>query len=282
MLKTIKKTGVVLIILCLLLSLCACEGKLSNAIVGLSVEDISDQIFEINKKSEDFKLNVINRNDYEASDVNVVIADASIIKIDFEKQDSDYISYNITGLKEGTTSFYFETADHLVKSDEIEITVRSNIESITFNDKSDIVLEKGSDNELRKFNASAEGDISDDIFEFVSENPEVATIEFEKTNQCIIKGVNSGETYVYIKTKDGLVQSEKLKVIVESQTDKTYQATDSDDTSDNNPIDNSRIVYITPTGKKYHYRKTCAGKNAIEKTLDSVKDSYGPCKKCVQ
>lgn len=79
-----------------------------------------------------------------------------------------------------------------------------------------------------------------------------------------------------------MVQSEKLKVIVESEAEQTYKATDSEDTSDDATIDNSRTVYITPTGKKYHYRKTCAGKNAIEKTLDTVKDSYGPCKKCAQ
>lgn len=47
-------------------------------------------------------------------------------------------------------------------------------------------------------------------------------------------------------------------------------------------IDNSEKVYITPTGSKYHYSKECAGKNAIERSLDSVKNSYGPCKKCAQ
>ena len=40
------------------------------------------------------------------------------------------------------------------------------------------------------------------------------------------------------------------------------------------------IVYITPTGKKYHYSKDCAGKNAIETDLASAKKSYDPCKKC--
>lgn len=39
-------------------------------------------------------------------------------------------------------------------------------------------------------------------------------------------------------------------------------------------------VYITPTGKKYHYSKSCAGKNAISKKLSDVKGLYGPCKKC--
>ncbi len=40
------------------------------------------------------------------------------------------------------------------------------------------------------------------------------------------------------------------------------------------------VVYITPTGKKYHYSKACAGRNAIKKNLSEVKGSYGPCKKC--
>ena len=45
---------------------------------------------------------------------------------------------------------------------------------------------------------------------------------------------------------------------------------------------NGPTVYITPTGKKYHYSSSCAGKNAIEKSLDNVRNSYGPCKKCAQ
>ena len=41
-------------------------------------------------------------------------------------------------------------------------------------------------------------------------------------------------------------------------------------------------VYITPTGKKYHYKASCAGKNAIEKTLDQVKNTHTPCKTCAK
>ena len=43
----------------------------------------------------------------------------------------------------------------------------------------------------------------------------------------------------------------------------------------------AQVVYITPTGKCYHYRQSCAGKNAIETTLDKCKDKR-PCKKCVK
>ncbi|MBE7027662.1 MAG: hypothetical protein E7407_01335 [Ruminococcaceae bacterium] len=40
-------------------------------------------------------------------------------------------------------------------------------------------------------------------------------------------------------------------------------------------------VFISPTGKKYHHRSTCAGKNAIPIYLETAKNYYAPCKKCV-
>ncbi len=40
-------------------------------------------------------------------------------------------------------------------------------------------------------------------------------------------------------------------------------------------------VYVTPYGKKYHYSKSCAGKNAMGRNINDVKGSYDPCKKCV-
>lgn len=42
-----------------------------------------------------------------------------------------------------------------------------------------------------------------------------------------------------------------------------------------------RIIYYAPKyGKKYHYDPDCAGKNAVQTTLDKV-PGLGPCKKCV-
>ena len=43
----------------------------------------------------------------------------------------------------------------------------------------------------------------------------------------------------------------------------------------------SRTVYITPTGSRYHDSAKCAGKNAIETTLEQAKSQgYTPCKNC--
>ena len=44
----------------------------------------------------------------------------------------------------------------------------------------------------------------------------------------------------------------------------------------------NRIVYDTPTGKKYHYNKNCAGENAFEVYLSDIIDEKYPCRKCVK
>lgn len=42
-------------------------------------------------------------------------------------------------------------------------------------------------------------------------------------------------------------------------------------------------VYITPTGKRYHYKASCAGKNATPTTLSNAKSrGLTPCQKCAQ
>lgn len=44
---------------------------------------------------------------------------------------------------------------------------------------------------------------------------------------------------------------------------------------------NGQTVYVTPSGKKYHYLSTCGGKNSKPIDLDSAKSrGYEPCKKC--
>lgn len=40
-------------------------------------------------------------------------------------------------------------------------------------------------------------------------------------------------------------------------------------------------VYITPSGKRYHYSKSCAGKNATKTTYAKAKQTRTPCKTCV-
>lgn len=46
---------------------------------------------------------------------------------------------------------------------------------------------------------------------------------------------------------------------------------------------NSKTVYRTPKGKRYHYISTCGGKNSYAITLDSaISSGLTPCQKCAQ
>ncbi len=46
---------------------------------------------------------------------------------------------------------------------------------------------------------------------------------------------------------------------------------------------NSRTVYRTPTGKRYHYISTCGGKNSTATTLSqAIASGLTPCQKCAQ
>ena len=52
-------------------------------------------------------------------------------------------------------------------------------------------------------------------------------------------------------------------------------------TTPSKPDDTSKLVYITPTGKRYHFLKSCAGKNATETTITKAQQiGLTGCKKC--
>ena len=48
------------------------------------------------------------------------------------------------------------------------------------------------------------------------------------------------------------------------------------------PKTDESVVYITPSGKKFHVLASCAGVNAIEKPLSEVKATHDPCKTCAK
>lgn len=292
-----------------------------TGISSLTTKPINIEEFYTGMTSEAFELTVTSSTiDYTEKDVNVIIEDPSLIAVEYALDDSMFstgFTFTIKALKPGTTTFYFETSDQTVKSEPVEITVKQNITAITFSDTEDIIFSSWNDEETKMFDIEA---FDATLFEtkdleFVSENPNVATIEYDSSSLfggywCNITKVGDGETYVYIQATNGdSVKSEKIKIIVEPEenattlpeTEEAIQTpteieTESIDDNDSNeyiyttesyeePTEAEKsgiTVYTTPTGKKYHYSAACAGKNAIAHDLDDVSGSYGPCKKCAQ
>ncbi len=67
----------------------------------------------------------------------------------------------------------------------------------------------------------------------------------------------------------------------ENQKRQTFYYTTEPETAQEETAEKEIImVYIAPHGEKYHYKSTCAGKNAITATFESASRVYEPCKKC--
>lgn len=61
----------------------------------------------------------------------------------------------------------------------------------------------------------------------------------------------------------------------------TPTLTPTPDPDPSQPVQASRKIYITPTGKKYHYDPNCNGGTYIESTLDAALErGLTPCAKC--
>lgn len=130
------------------------------------------------------------------------------------------------------------------------------------------------------------------------------SLAYSDTLQVEIYAKNPGTTKMRIESLDGTIVSNAITIEVigepetvteaepesepetepetEASTEAAITTTAPSDKSDNSGKSTSQTVYTTPTGSKYHFSKSCAGKNAIERSLDEVKDTYEPCKKCAQ
>ena len=294
--NTLKKLLSIVLAVSFIFLLSACEEpvKSETGIKSLSLEDLSDKEFYVGVKYGSYELSVICYNEYDENSINLVIEDDTIIDVTYKYTDTIWFTgyeFDINCLKPGTTSFYFETIDSIIKSDTFEITVKENVTSVSFDETDDITIYSWQDNESIEFDYESAHSITEihNVFSFVSENPDVVNFRYDYDGSIfsdygIITPVNPGETYIYIQTLDGSIKSQKIKVIVPGEEPEVEDNDVDENIEDNNyeeePQENSVTVYITPTGKKYHYSSACAGKNAMERDLSDVEGSYGPCKKC--
>ncbi len=67
----------------------------------------------------------------------------------------------------------------------------------------------------------------------------------------------------------------------ESEEDSSSEVESADELTIKESDEESQTVYITPTGKRWHLKPGCGGKNSFPTTLGKAKEkSLTPCKKC--
>ena len=96
-----------------------------------------------------------------------------------------------------------------------------NVTSLVFSRPGEVALEVGQSDYggYLLVSAKKKSDFSPEQVEFISENPEVATIEYKNDALTTylyyeITGVGAGETFVYAVSRESGVASEKIKVTV--------------------------------------------------------------------
>lgn len=130
-------------------------------------------------------------------------------------------------------------------------------------------------------------DIPQQEIQVLNSNPDVLQIGplafTPKEDRCLltfqIKAVSVGESQLKVSYGDGEISSNTLTVTVQKQSESA--SVDSSSTASAQEGIGS-TVYITPSGKRYHYSASCGGKNARATTLKEAQDAgKTPCKKCV-
>ncbi len=118
------------------------------------------------------------------------------------------------------------------------------------------------------------------------------TYDGSDTFKFRIEAIGTGTAHIWFETADKSVKTPEIKIKVTETEDRnnkrardrvfnnksTTESVVIQTENETSPTD--KTVYVTPTGKKYHYSKSCAGKNATPKSLEDAKRHYDPCKKC--
>ena len=117
---------------------------------------------------------------------------------------------------------------------------------------------------------------------------EIQVSNFNQKTLVIIdlKSQKVGTYTLYLKSVENDIKSNTVIIKINEKVDSnpttpSTPTTPNTPTNPSNPEDNSRVVYITPTGTKYHYLQSCAGKNASATTENKAKMAGKTgCKKC--
>lgn len=158
-------------------------------------------------------------------------------------------------------------------------------------------LTAGEKSEEIYLSVTAKGILDEATVIAYSDNPAVAAV-VEKaffdsfTLKFRIEAIGTGTAHIWFETADKSVKTPEIKIKVTKRETEPTKTPETELSTTENITENvviqtekearttDKTVYITPTGKKYHFSKSCAGKNATPTSLEAAKRHYDPCKKC--
>lgn len=187
----------------------------------------------------------ISPKEFEEGDVTFVSEDEQVAVITAGTQTYGALWYEIKGVAPGETNIYAQSSDGVTKSIPIKVKV--------IDDEASSAIETSSVPESSMMESSmAESSVTEPSIAESSTEEQISPIE----------------------------QTEQPSVSKAEPQRQPQQEPEQETVA--NP-DDSVTVYTTPTGKRYHSDKECAGKNARATTLSDAKSrGLTPCGTCVE
>lgn len=234
----------------IMLIFAACSQKADNKITSIENPPFTEEItLNVGQEKQGYFI-VFSSGDFRLDDIVFKNKNEEVVKLSFLKIERlHYVFYTVEALEEGEDYIWFETKDSSVSTSMIKVSVGKNSvptpESTTEAENTTDTENNTEITENTSLDSYTESTTQSNTVDY-SEN----TIETTKSNEA----ATSKETaQKEPSTKEPLPQTST----------------------------NSEVVYITPTGKKYHLKESCAGKNAIKTTLEAAEATgKTPCKKC--
>ena len=101
------------------------------------------------------------------------------------------------------------------------------------------------------------------------------TVSTTETSHATTTETTIETTETTAETTSETITETTTETVTETSTETTSE------TTTENPTE--KTVYVTPSGKRYHFSASCAGKNALPTTLSKAEeDGYTPCQKCAK
>jgi hypothetical protein len=242
----------------LLLTVSACKAE-SPLVTALKVVPFCTEIsVGVGEYSSRGYLSVESDGMVTSADFTMVSENEEIALLVYDGMVDGFVAFMVKGVSVGETRVYFRSADGSVQSNSIYVTVTPKATE-TLPSMDDYLK----DHENSRITSNNEQSITSVVSQVVS------VVEKEETEPVV-----SDDSREDAKTESS-IPPVSSKEEPKSDVSKSSEASEE--------IGKTHVVYVTPSGKRYHEKQSCGGKNAKATSLeDALENGKTPCGKCVK
>ncbi|MGN0443179.1 MAG: hypothetical protein ACI4F5_01010 [Acutalibacteraceae bacterium] len=243
----------------------------SDDIVLHEGETVYEQYFE-----------VIFENGFSSKDITFVSEDESVASAKYSLTDRNrYVCYKVKANSVGETYIYFTANDGETVSEKVKVVVLPKITEPITAEATDFSAEPTTDipyEEDETETTDKQTEVQPTAHtEYVSEE---STAEKTTEKQTEVKTTAHTE-YVSEESTAEKTTEKQTEAKTTAHTEYVSEESTAEKTAEKATEPQGDTVYIAPTGKRYHYSKTCAGKNASAVSKAEAQErGRTPCKKC--